>query len=112
MTARKTPVRTGEFASIGFKGLNANVSFLLLDLDAISLPQVGLLRKGMFAFQKGLITAMLAPIHAILILIGRNADAWEIATASGVIIILFKAGLDLAYGCNKRSAYVLCVLIN
>ena len=43
MTARKTPVRTGEFALIGFKGLNANASLLSLDLDAISPPQVGLL---------------------------------------------------------------------
>ena len=79
MTVRKTLVRTGEFASIGFKDLNANVSLLLLDLDAISPPQVGLLRNGMFAFQKVLITAMLAPIHDILILIGRNTNAWEIS---------------------------------
>ena len=96
MTARKTPVRTGEFALIGFKGLNANASLLLLDLDAISPPQVGSLWNGMFAFQKVLITAMLAPIHASLILIGRNVNAWKIATASGVNVILFKAGLDLA----------------
>ena len=63
-----------EFASIRFKGLNANVSLLLLDLDAISPLQVGLLWNEIFAFQKVLITTMLPPIHSILILIDRNVD--------------------------------------